>query len=102
MVTIIYLYYYHILVILIYIKIALMQKMNTSTTVAIATIMAALALVAAIGSTVSAQAIQPSADEKADSQYDRGHIDQADNFCQRAGYDGYIISDSIGDCGYLN
>lgn len=79
-----------------------MQKMNTSTTVAIAIIMAALALVAAIGSTVSAQAIQPSADEKADSQADKGHIDQADNACQKAGYDGYIISDSIGDCGYLN
>jgi uncharacterized membrane protein len=95
----IYLYYYRILVLRhIYIKIPLMQKTNTSTTVAIATIMAALALVAAIGSTVSAQAIQPSADEKADSQADKGHIDQADNFCQKAGYDGYINN----DCGYLN
>ena len=47
---------------------------------------------------MTVQAEQPSADDKADSQYDKGHIDQADNTCQKAGFDGYINS----DCGYLN
>jgi hypothetical protein len=37
-------------------------------------------------------------DEKADSQYEKGHVDQADNACEKGGYDGYID----GDCGYLN
>jgi len=57
----------------------------------------AAALVTAISSTVSAKAIQPSADEKADSQADKGHIDQADNACQKGGFDGYIND----NCGYL-
>jgi len=47
---------------------------------------------------VAVQAIEPSADEKADSQAAKGHIDQADDACQKAGYDGYIYN----DCGYLN
>jgi hypothetical protein len=37
-------------------------------------------------------------DEKADAQYDKGHVDQADKSCEKGGYDGYID----GDCGYLN
>lgn len=63
-------------------------------------VIAALATViaVAVSSAVTAEAIQPSADEKADSQAEKGHIDQADNDCQKAGYDGYINN----DCGYLN
>jgi hypothetical protein len=37
-------------------------------------------------------------DEKADAQYDKGHVDQADKACDKGGYDGYLG----GDCGYLN
>ena len=64
------------------------------------TVVAALATVIAVtvSAAVTVQAIEPSADEKADSQADKGHIDQADNACQKAGYDGYIYN----DCGYLN
>ena len=36
-------------------------------------------------------------DEKADSQYDKGHEDQADNACEKGGFDGYIN----GECGFL-
>jgi hypothetical protein len=35
---------------------------------------------------------------RADAQYDKGHVDQADKACDKEGYDGYIG----GDCGYLN
>jgi hypothetical protein len=35
---------------------------------------------------------------RADAQYDKGHVDQADKACDKGGYDGYIG----GDCGYLN
>lgn len=38
------------------------------------------------------------ADEKADAQYDKGHVKQADKACEKEGYDGYIGE----DCGYLN
>lgn len=38
-------------------------------------------------------------DEKADAQYDKGQVDQADKACDKGGgYDGYLV----GDCGYLN
>ena len=39
-------------------------------------------------------------EEKADNQYAKGedHLKQADNICEKAGYDGYIN----GDCGYLS
>lgn len=37
-------------------------------------------------------------DEKADSQSEKGHVDQADKACEKGGYDGYIGE----DCGYLN
>ena len=37
-------------------------------------------------------------DEKADAQYDKGHVDQADNACEKGGFDGYID----GYCGFLN
>ena len=37
-------------------------------------------------------------DEKADSQCDKSHVDQADKAYDKGGYDGYIS----GDCGYLN
>ena len=37
-------------------------------------------------------------DERADAQYDKGYVDQADKACDKGGYDGYIG----GDCGYLN
>ena len=37
-------------------------------------------------------------DEKADEQYDKDHVDQADKACEKGGYDGYID----GECGYLN
>ena len=37
-------------------------------------------------------------DEKADAQNDKGHVDQADNACEKGGFDGYIE----GDCGFLN
>jgi hypothetical protein len=37
-------------------------------------------------------------DEKADAQYNKGHVDQADKACDKGGYDGYLG----GDCGYLN
>jgi hypothetical protein len=37
-------------------------------------------------------------EEKADNQADKGHIPQADNICQKAGYDGYINE----NCGFLN
>ena len=47
---------------------------------------------------MTVQAVQPSANDKADSQANKGHITQADNTCQKAGFDGYINS----DCGYLN
>ncbi len=57
----------------------------------------AIVITAAVSAAVIVQAIQPSADEKADSQADKGHIDQADNACQKDGYDGYINN----DCGYL-
>lgn len=53
---------------------------------------------AAVSAAVTVQAVQPSADEKADSQADKGHIDQADNACQKGGFDGYINN----DCGYLD
>jgi hypothetical protein len=52
----------------------------------------------AVSAAVTVQAIQPSADEKADSQFNKGHNPQADNVCQKAGYDGFINS----NCGYLN
>jgi len=63
-------------------------------------VVAALAtmIAAAVSAAVTVQAIQPSPDEKADSQAAKGHIDQADDACQKAGYDGYIYN----DCGYLN
>jgi hypothetical protein len=37
-------------------------------------------------------------DEKADAQYNKGHVDQADKAYDKGGYDGYLG----GDCGYLN
>lgn len=62
-------------------------------------VVAALAtVIAAVSAAVTVQAIQPSPDEKADSQAAKGHTNQADNTCQKAGYDGYIY----GNCGYLN
>ena len=36
--------------------------------------------------------------EKAEAQYDKGYVDQADKTCDKGGYGGYIG----GDCGYLN
>jgi len=57
----------------------------------------AAVIAAAVSAVATVQAVQPSADEKADSQADKGHIDQADNACQKGGYDGYINN----DCGYL-
>jgi hypothetical protein len=36
-------------------------------------------------------------DEKADAQYDKGHVDNADKACEKGGYAGYID----GDCGFL-
>jgi hypothetical protein len=71
-----------------------MKKFLFSTMVVV--ILAAL-IAAAVSAGVTVRAIQPSADEKADSQADKGHIDQADNACQKAGFSGYINN----DCGYL-
>jgi opacity protein-like surface antigen len=66
-------------------------------------VVAALAtVIAAVSAAVAVQAvqpsIQPSPDEKASSQAAKGHPDQADHACQKAGYDGYIG----GACGFLN
>jgi uncharacterized membrane protein len=72
------------------------MKKSLFSTIVVAVLAAAIA--AAVSSAVTVQAVQPSADEKADSQADKGHIDQADNACQKSGYDGYIGN----DCGYLN
>ena len=58
----------------------------------------AAVIAGAVSAAVTVQAIQPSTDEKADSHYDKGNIDQADNACQKGGYDGYINN----DCGYLH
>ena len=71
------------------------MKKSLFSTVVLAVL--AAAVVTAISFTVSARAIQPSADEKADSQAAKGHIDQADNACQKGGFDGYIND----NCGYL-
>ena len=57
----------------------------------------AVVIAAAVSAAVTVQAIQPSADEKADSQAAKDHIDQADNACQKGGFDGYIND----NCGYL-
>ena len=73
------------------------QKKSLFSTIVVA-LLAAVAVLAAVSSTMTVQADQPSADEKADSQADKGHIPQADNACQKGGYDGYINN----DCGYLN
>jgi uncharacterized membrane protein len=61
-------------------------------------LLAAVAVLAPVSSTITVQADQKSADEKADSQAVKGHIDQADNACRKDGYDGYIDN----DCGFLN
>jgi hypothetical protein len=66
--------------------------------IVVVALLAAVAVLAPVSSTITVQADQKSADEKADSQAAKGHTDQADNACQKAGYDGYIIS----DCGFLN
>jgi hypothetical protein len=73
--------------------------LKTTLVVALFSIMvvAALATVTAAAVNAAVTAIQPSPDEKADSQADKNHIAQADNVCQKAGYDGYIN----GNCGYL-
>jgi peptidoglycan hydrolase CwlO-like protein len=60
-------------------------------------VLALLTAVAVVSSTITVQAEQ-SADEKADSQADKDHIEQADKACQKDGFDGYIE----GDCGNLN
>ena len=57
-----------------------------------------LAAVIVISSTITVQAERQSADEKADSQAAKEHTKQADNACQKDGYDGYIND----NCGYLN
>ncbi len=72
------------------------MKKSLFSTMVVAVLAAVIA--AAVSAAVTVQAAQPSADEKADSQADKGHIDQADNACQKGGYDGYINN----DCGYLN
>ena len=72
-----------------------MKKLFSTIVVAL---LAAVAVLAAVSSTMTVQADQPSANDKADSQANKGHITQADNTCQKGGYDGYINS----DCGYLN
>ena len=66
--------------------------------VIVVTLLTALTAIAAISSTIIVNAAGKSADEKADSQADKDHIKQADNACQKGGYDGYIND----DCGYLN
>jgi hypothetical protein len=66
--------------------------------IVVVALLAAVAVLAAVSSTITVQADQKSADEKADSQADKGHTEQADNACQKGGYDGYINA----DCGYLN
>jgi hypothetical protein len=55
----------------------------------------ALVVTVTIPATVYAD---PDIEEKADTQYEKGHVDQADNACEKGGYDGYID----GDCGYLS
>jgi hypothetical protein len=59
------------------------------------TMAVAVVLAAVVNAAITVHAIQPSADEKADSQADKGHIGQADYLCQKGGYDGYIA----GNCG---
>ena len=61
-------------------------------------VVALLAAVIVISSTITVQAERQSADEKADSQAAKEHTKQADNACQKDGYDGYIND----NCGYLN
>jgi hypothetical protein len=56
-----------------------------------------LALVVTVTIPTTAYAYQDP-DEKADKQYEKGHVTQADNACEKGGYDGYIY----GDCGYLS
>ena len=72
-----------------------MKKLFSTIVVAL---LAAVAVLAAISSTMTVQAVQPSANDKADSQAAKGNIKQADNACQKGDFDGYINS----DCGYLN
>jgi hypothetical protein len=62
------------------------------------------AAVAAISSTITVQADQKSADEKADSQADKDHIEQADKACEKDGYSGYFDKDGDGEsnCDFLN
>ena len=59
-------------------------------------VVALLAAVIVISSTITVQAERQSADEKADSQAAKEHTKQAG--CQKDGYDGYINN----NCGYLN
>ena len=66
--------------------------------VIVVALLTALTAIAAISSTITVNVDGKSADDKADSQADKGHIKQADNACQKGGYDGYIND----DCGYLN
>ena len=61
-------------------------------------VVALLAAVIVVSSTITVQAERQSADEKADSQAAKEHTKQADNACQKDGYDGYIND----NCGYLN
>ena len=80
-----------------------MVKKSLFSTIVVA-LLAAVAVLAALSSTITVQADQPSADEKADSQADKGHITQADNACQKDGYNGYFDTnmDGSSECGYLN
>lgn len=73
------------------------MKKSLFSTIVVA-LLAAVAVLAAVSSTMTVQADQPSANDKADNQANKDHIKQADNTCQKAGFDGYINS----DCGYLN
>jgi lipopolysaccharide export LptBFGC system permease protein LptF len=78
------------------------MKKSLFSTIVVA-LLAAVVL-AAVSSTITVQADQKSADEKADSQADKDHIEQADNACQKDGYDGYFDKDTDGesDCDFLN
>ena len=74
------------------------SSMKNNYKIVIVALLTALTAVAAISSTITVNAASKSADEKADSQADKGHTKQADSACQKDGYDGYIND----DCGYLN
>ena len=53
-----------------------------------------------VSSTITVHAAD--ANEKADSQSEKNHVQQADKTCEKEGYDGYLGEKGQGDCGDLN